>query len=84
MFIQSVYIMKTLTRQELYIMPIICALRNGRTELLRDIGAAHEHIKAHHGIEFVVKNFAANYLQPAFLDDALVVRTTRSKRRVRR
>ena len=50
-----------------------------RTELLRDIGAAHEHIKAHHGIEFVVKYFTANYLQPAFLDDALVVRTTRSE-----
>ena len=29
MFIQSVYIMKTLTRRELFIMPIICALRNG-------------------------------------------------------
>ena len=26
-----------------------------RTELLRDIGAAHEQMKAHHGIEFVVK-----------------------------
>ena len=50
-----------------------------RTELLRDIGAAHEDIKAHYGIEFVVKNFAADYLQPAFLDDALVVRTTRSE-----
>ena len=52
-----------------------------RTELLRDIGAAHEYIKAHHGVEFIVKNFAADYLQPAFLDDALVVQTTRSQAR---
>ena len=50
-----------------------------RTELLRKIGAAHEYMKAHHGIEFVVKNLAADYLQPAFLDDALDVRSTRSE-----
>ncbi len=50
-----------------------------RTELLRDIGAAHEQMKARHGIEFVVKNCALDYLQPAFLDDALDVRTTRSE-----
>ena len=50
-----------------------------RTVLLRDIGAAHEQMKARHGIEFVVKNCALNYLQPAFLDDALDVRTTRSE-----
>ena len=50
-----------------------------RTELLRDIGAAHEQMKAHHGIEFVVKNCAVDYLHPAFLDDVLDIRTTRSE-----
>ena len=49
-----------------------------RTELLRDIGAAHEQMKVRHDIEFVVKNCAADYLQPAFLDDPLYIRTTRS------
>ena len=50
-----------------------------RTELLRDIGVAHEKMKARHGIEFIVKNCSADYLQPAFLDDALDVQTTRSE-----
>ena len=50
-----------------------------RTELLRDIGAAHRQIKTRHGVEFVVKNCVVDYLQPAFLDDALDVWTTRSE-----
>ena len=50
-----------------------------RSELLRNIGAGHEQMKALHEIEFVVKNCAADYLQPAFLDDVLDVRTIRSE-----
>ncbi len=50
-----------------------------RTELLRDIGAAHGQMKVRHGVDFVVKNCVADYLQPAFLDDALDVWTTRSE-----
>ena len=50
-----------------------------RTELLREIGVAHESIKKNWGIEFVVRNCNAHYLTPAFLDDILEVRTTCSE-----
>ena len=54
-------------------------VERARTELLRDIGAAHEQMKKDYGVEFVVKSVVADYLQPAFLDDSLEVRTTRSE-----
>ena len=50
-----------------------------RTELLREIGVAHESIKKKWGVEFVVRNCNAYYLAPAFLDDILEVRTTCTK-----
>ncbi len=50
-----------------------------RTELLREIGVAHESIKNKWGVEFVVRNCNAYYLAPAFLDDILEVQTTCSK-----
>ena len=50
-----------------------------RTELLREIGVAHESIKKKWGVEFVVRNCDAKYIAPAFLDDILEVRTTCTK-----
>ena len=50
-----------------------------RTELLREIGVAHESIKNKWGVEFVVRNCNAHYLAPALLDDILEVRTTCTK-----
>ena len=50
-----------------------------RTELLREIGVAHESIKKKWGVEFVVRNCNAKYIAPAFLDDILEVRTTCTK-----
>ena len=50
-----------------------------RTELLRDIGVAHEHIKENWKVEFVVRNCNAKYISPAFLDDSLEVQTTCSE-----
>ena len=47
-----------------------------RTELLRDIGVAHELIKKNWGIEFVVRSCNADYILPAYLDDYLEVKTT--------
>ena len=50
-----------------------------RTELLREIGVAHERIKQKWSVEFVVRNCNAKYIAPAFLDDILQVRTTCTK-----
>ena len=50
-----------------------------RTELLREIGVAHECIKKKWGVEFGVRNCDAEYIAPAFLDDILEVRTTCTK-----
>ena len=47
-----------------------------RTELLRDLGVAHEFIKEKWGVEFVVRNCNADYILPAYLDDKLEVQTT--------
>ena len=47
-----------------------------RTELLRDLGVAHEFIKEKWGVEFVVRNCNADYILPAYLDDSLEIRTT--------
>ena len=46
-----------------------------RTELLRDLGVAHETIKKKWGVEFIVRNCNAEYILPAFLDELLEVRT---------
>ncbi len=54
-------------------------VERARTELLRDIGVAHEYIKATWGVGFVVKSCAVEYVKPAHLDDQLeVVTTTKS------
>ena len=47
-----------------------------RTELLREIGVAHEFIKSEWGVEFVVRSCSADYIAPAYLDDLLKVNTT--------
>ena len=47
-----------------------------RTELLRDIGVAHELIKENWRVEFVVRHCNVKYNFPAFLDDSLEVQTT--------
>ena len=47
----------------------------GRTELMRELGYAHSGIAAETGVVFTVRRLAADYLQPARLDDALEVET---------
>jgi len=44
-----------------------------RTDWLRTLGALHTEIDAAHGLVFVVKDLAIEYVAPARLDDALVV-----------
>lgn len=44
-----------------------------RTELLRLLGVAHLELIEQHGLVFVVRSAAVEYLSPARLDDALVV-----------
>jgi acyl-CoA thioester hydrolase len=44
-----------------------------RTELLRHLGVAHSELIDSHGLVFVVRSAAVEYLSPARLDDALVV-----------
>ena len=46
-----------------------------RTEALRQLGWGQSQMKAQHGVVFVVHQCAAKFLQPARLDDALVVHT---------
>ena len=47
----------------------------GRTEMLREAGIGHRALWAKHGIAFAVRNFSADYLRPAKLDDALTVQS---------
>ena len=47
----------------------------GRTEALRQAGAAHSELQRDHGLSFVVRRIEMDYLRPAHLDDALIVRT---------
>ena len=47
-----------------------------RTELLRDIGVAHEYIKKNWKVEFVVRSCNADYIRPASLDESLEVLTS--------
>ena len=46
-----------------------------RTELMRLLGAEHRTMMAEDGIGFAVRAVAAEYLQPARLDDAIAVHT---------
>ncbi|MEX0922770.1 MAG: tol-pal system-associated acyl-CoA thioesterase [Rhodovibrionaceae bacterium] len=47
----------------------------GRTELLRLIGVDQTALRRDHGFAFAVRDCAADYRQPARLDDALQVRS---------
>jgi acyl-CoA thioester hydrolase len=47
----------------------------GRTEMMRALGFAHSRIQAETGIVFTVRRLAADYREPARLDDALTVDT---------
>jgi len=44
-----------------------------RTDWLRSIGAVHSELDASHGLVFVVRDLAVDYVAPARLDDELVV-----------
>lgn len=44
-----------------------------RTDWLRALGAVHTDLDAAHGMVFVVKDMAIDYLAPARLDDELIV-----------
>jgi len=46
-----------------------------RTEMLRRLGIGQERLRAETGLVFVVRRCTADYLQPARLDDDLVVAT---------
>lgn len=46
-----------------------------RTEYLRSVGADHQTLMAEDGIAFTVRHCAADYIRPAYLDDALAVHT---------
>lgn len=46
-----------------------------RTEALRSLGCEQRTLMLEHGLGFVVKSVAVDYLKPARLDDALVVRS---------
>ena len=44
-----------------------------RTDWLRSLGAVHTELDAQHGLVFVVRDLAIEYLAPARLDDELIV-----------
>ena len=44
-----------------------------RTDWLRSLGAVHTELDARHGLVFVVRDMAIDYLAPARLDDELIV-----------
>ncbi|NNE83802.1 MAG: tol-pal system-associated acyl-CoA thioesterase [Alphaproteobacteria bacterium] len=46
-----------------------------RTEMIRCLGVEHRPLMAGAGVAFAVRSCAAEYLQPARLDDRIVVRT---------
>lgn len=48
----------------------------GRMELLRDVGYINSEAVEREGILFVVHRLEADYLDPARLDDSLIIRTT--------
>jgi acyl-CoA thioester hydrolase len=46
-----------------------------RTEYLRSVSTDHQTLVAEDGIAFTVRQCAVDYMQPAYLDDALTVHT---------
>ena len=46
-----------------------------RTEYLRSVGTDNQTLMAEDGIAFTVRQCAVDYMQPAYLDDALTVHT---------
>lgn len=44
-----------------------------RTDWMRSLGAVHSELDARHGLVFVVRDMAIDYLAPARLDDELLV-----------
>ena len=44
-----------------------------RTDWLRGLGAVHTELDARHGLLFVVRDLAIDYVRPARLDDELIV-----------
>ena len=46
-----------------------------RTEFLRSVGADHQTLMTEDGIAFTVRQCAVDYIQSAYLDDALTVHT---------
>ncbi len=50
-------------------------LERGRTELLRLIGLEHSALRAHSGIDWVVRRCTIDYLKPARLDDIIDIVT---------
>ena len=50
-------------------------IERGRSEWVRGCGVDQTRLKAERGILFVVRHLEADYLAPAFFDDALVVQT---------
>jgi len=53
----------------------------GRTEFIRALGLDQQKLRAEQGIGFVVTSLSIDYVRPAVLDDALVVRTEVARRR---
>jgi acyl-CoA thioester hydrolase len=48
----------------------------GRSEMIHAMGSSNSQILADHGVIFVVKTVAIDYLAPARLEDDLLVKTT--------
>ncbi len=46
-----------------------------RTETLRDLGVPHAEMVSQHGVMFMVRRIKVDYLEPARLDDSLMVST---------
>jgi acyl-CoA thioester hydrolase len=46
-----------------------------RTEALRDLGVPHAQMVSQHGVMFMVRRIKVDYLEPARLDDSLIVTT---------
>ena len=51
-------------------------LERGRTEMLRLLGQEHSALRDEHGVNWVVRRCAVDYLKPARLDDTIEVVTT--------
>ncbi|MEM9725702.1 MAG: tol-pal system-associated acyl-CoA thioesterase [Pseudomonadota bacterium] len=52
-----------------------------RTEWLRALGVEQAQLREEHGLGFVVRRCAVEYLRPAVMDDVLTVRTMLRRRR---